>query len=571
MILREVNSENRKILKKKTINLLINYISTIINNKNEINKNLKEEDLDIIISSGNGRKKLLSSLTITNIKFDPDTYSKKNIDKFIELKNIVDLSDEEGINLEDEFEKIKFNFIPKLEKGIKFDLSFLDLYIFKHFEKEKIFDKKFFNTQDDNRDLLCIYCRKLDGNTHKFNKIKVLIEKIGEDEDFFKKIRKVLLIFEVKSKEDMGEECDERLPFQIKELNDKYFNLLFNIKKFDDENSPSQIFTDFHKRKTIYFILDKNNYIKRIKPFYGYDSVMDDVNEFSKLDFTFKQEEYDKKLDTFFDFFNFLKNIKEVKYNFYLSYNFELILNYDKIKNALLIKNIIFYRLNAEFLPDEYKLLNTISEIMKPNNNELKEIKYAKIEVDFSSMSCIKCGYNFSSNEELFYCYECNDKYCFKCVTEHLENNSGKDKFIDQKHNLLFFKTRDKKNFEKIEEYKLGKNTFVTSESLDRFKYVKCNGCGNRFSKSARYICLSCHPGRKPDGGYNDYCQNCIVHMMNEDEEGIDIQKNRDNVYDRNFFLLADENCYMSHNHNTHIYLMVPLSSDDQNDAYWEY
>ena len=571
MILREVNSENRKILKKKTINLLINYISTIINNKNEINKNLKEEDLDIIISSGNGRKKLLSSLTITNIKFDPDTYSKKNIDKFIELKNIVDLSDEEGINLEDEFEKIKFNFIPKLEKGIKFDLSFLDLYIFKHFEKEKIFDKKFFNTQDDNRDLLCIYCRKLDGNTHKFNKIKVLIEKIGEDEDFFKKIRKVLLIFEVKSKEDMGEECDERLPFQIKELNDKYFNLLFNIKKFDDENSPSQIFTDFHKRKTIYFILDKNNYIKRIKPFYGYDSVMDDVNEFSKLDFTFKQEEYNKKLDTFFKFFEFLKNIKEVKYNFYLSYNFELILNYDKIKNALLIKNIIFYRLNAEFLPDEYKLLNTISEIMKPNNKELKEIKYAKIEVDFSSMSCIKCGYNFSSNEELFYCYECNDKYCFKCVTEHLENNSGKDKFIDQKHNLLFFKTRDKKNFEKIEEYKLGKNTFVTSESLDRFKYVKCNGCGNRFSKSARYICLSCHPGRKPDGGYNDYCQNCIVHMMNEDEEGIDIQKNRDNVYDRNFFLLADENCYMSHNHNTHIYLMVPLSSDDQNDAYWEY
>ena len=570
MTLKEVNS-NIKILKKKTINLLINYISTIINNKNEINKNLKEEDLDIIISSGNGRKKLLSSLTITNIKFDPETYSKKNIDKFIELKNIVDLSDEEGINLEDEFEKIKFNFIPKLEKGIKFDLSFLDLYIFKHFEKEKIFDKKFFNTQDDNRDLLCIYCRKLDGNKHKFKKIKVLIEKISEDVDFFKKIRKVLLIFEVKSKEDMGEECDERLPFPITELNDKYFNLLFNIKKFDDENSPSQIFIDFHKRKTIYFILDKNNYIKRIKPFYGYDSVMDDVNEFSKLDFTFKQEEYDKKLDAFFQFFKFLKNIKEVKYNFYLSYNFELILTYDKIKNALLIKNIIFYRLNAEFLPDEYKLLNTISEIMKPNNTELKEVKYAKIEVDFSSMSCIKCGYNFSSNEELFYCYVCNDKYCFKCVTEHLENNSGKDKFIDQKHNLLFFKTRDQKNFDKIEQYKLGKNTFVTSESLERFKNVQCNGCRNKFSKSPRYICLSCHPGRKPDGGYNDYCQNCIVHMMNEDEDGLDLQKNRDNVYDRNFFLLADESFYMSHNHNTHIYLMVPLASDAQNDEYWEY
>ena len=38
-------------------------------------------------------------------------------------------------------------------------------------------------------------------------------------------------------------------------------------------------------------------------------------------------------------------------------------------------------------------------------------------------------------------------------------------------------------------------------------------------------------------------------------EKLLDLQKNRDNVYDRNFFLLADESFYMSHNHNTHIYL----------------
>ena len=57
------------------------------------------------------------------------TYSKKNKAKFIELKNIVDLSDEEGIKLEDEFEKIHFDFIPKLVKGMKFDLSFLNLHV----------------------------------------------------------------------------------------------------------------------------------------------------------------------------------------------------------------------------------------------------------------------------------------------------------------------------------------------------------------------------------------------------------------------------------------------------------
>ena len=156
-------------------------------------------------------------------------------------------------------------------------------------------------------------------------------------------------------------------------------------------------------------------------------------------------------------------------------------------------------------------------------------------------------------------------------MINHLENNSGKDKYIDPKHNLIFFKTRDKKNFEAIEQYKLGKNTFVNSENLDRFKYVKCNGCANKFAKSPRFICLSCCPGKKNSDGYNDYCQKCIEHMMNDDNEGKEIQKSRDYVYDRDFFLLDGENCYMSHDHKNHIYLMVPLSSDDQEEPYWDY
>ena len=568
--LREIN-DNIKILKKKTINLLINYISTIINNKNDINKNIKEEDLDIILSSGDGRKKLISHLTINNIKFDSETYSKRNKEKFIELKNIVDVSDEEGINLEDEFEKINFNFIPKLEKGIKLDLSFCDFYIFKHFENEKIFDKNFFKENNDNKDILCIYCRKLDGKQHKLKKIKELINAIYEENNFFEKIRKVLLIFEVKSKQDMGEEYDERLPFEIREVNEKYFNLLFTIKKESDDNSPYEIFSDVHKRKTIYFILDKNNYIKKIKPFYGYENVLEDVNECSNIDVSFNEDEYNKKIESFYKFYDFLRNIKEVKYNFYLSYNFDLILTYDKIQNKLLIKNIKIQRLNYEFLHDEYIKLKEIANIFKPQIEEDKEVECINIDIDFINMECIKCGKLINEDEELFYCYVCKDKYCFKCVSNHLENNSGKDRFIDQKHNLLFFKTRNKNNFKNIEKYKLGKNSFVNSKELDRFKYAKCNGCGNKFSKSARYICLKCNPGRKPDDGYNDYCQNCIEHMINDDNDGQEIQKNRYNVYDRDFFLLNGENYYISHDHKNHIYLMVALSSDDQDYPYYDY
>ena len=575
MELREINDEKSKckIIKKKTIKLLINYISTLINNKNEVNQNLSEKDLNIILSSGDGRKKLISNLAIINTKFDPMTYSKKNKAKFIELKNIVDLSDEEGIKLEDEFEKIHFDFIPKLVKGMKFDLSFLNLHIFKHFEGEQFFDKKFFSENTDNRDLLVIYSMKLNGQNHKFKKFKQFIDNVEDNyETYFKNIRKILLIFEVKTKEDMAEEVNEILPFEIREVNEKYISLLFNVKNPKDENSPSEIFFDNKKSKNFYFILDKNNYIKHIKAFYGYDDIIDAIDETSKINFDFNQEEYDKKLKAFYKFFSFLNNIRnEVKYNFYLSYNFDLILTYDKHLNKLLIKDIIFNRYIGEFLSKEYNKLKELSVTLKPNSKELTEVVCTNIEVDFTNMVCVKCGENINEDSELFYCYECNEKYCFDCVTEHLENNSGKDKFIDPKHNLLFFKTREKNNFMNIEKYKLGKNTFVNSENLDRFKYVKCNGCGNRFSKSARYICLSCTPGKKSDNGLNDYCQNCIVHMMKGDHEGEEIQKSKDNVYERDYFFLGGESYYIRHNHNNHIYLMLPLSSDDQENPYWDY
>ena len=287
MKLREINDkyykskkdENYLIITKKTENLLINYVSTIINNKNEVNQELDFKDLDIILSSGNGRKKIISSLSIINTKFDPKTYSKKNKDKFVELKNLVDFSDEEGINLEDHFEKIKFNFIPKLEKGIKFDLSFCDLHIFKQFESDKIFDKNFFNEKNDDRDYLVIYCMKLDGNEHKFNKLNDFMEKVAEDENFFNKIRKLLLIFEVKTYEDIGEEYD-RLPYLIKEINLDKFELLFNIKNDKDDNSPSEIFLDNKSSKTFYIILDKNNYIKKLKSFYSYESIKEAIEIF---------------------------------------------------------------------------------------------------------------------------------------------------------------------------------------------------------------------------------------------------------------------------------------------------
>ena len=136
MSLREIN-EKMKIINKKTKNLIVNYLMTVINNKNEINRNIKPEDLNIVLSSGNGSKKrIFYKLSIVNPLFDPNTYSKRNLDKFQELKNLIEPLDEEGINPKKDFEEVIFDFVPKLEKGLKFNLSSFDFLKYK--EREEI-------------------------------------------------------------------------------------------------------------------------------------------------------------------------------------------------------------------------------------------------------------------------------------------------------------------------------------------------------------------------------------------------------------------------------------------------
>ena len=106
MSLREIN-EKMKIVNKKTKNVIANYLMTVINNKNEVNRNIKPEDLNIVLSSGNGsKKKIFYKLSIVNPSFDPNTYSKGNLDKFQELKNIIEPLDEEGIDPKKDFEEI---------------------------------------------------------------------------------------------------------------------------------------------------------------------------------------------------------------------------------------------------------------------------------------------------------------------------------------------------------------------------------------------------------------------------------------------------------------------------------
>ena len=580
-----------KIISKKAKNLLKNYVLTIINNKNEVNQNLKSEDINIILSSGNVRKKkIFSSLSIVNGCFDPKTYSKKNEVKFDELRNLIDPLDEEGIDPFEDFEEIEFNFIPKLSKGFKFNLSSFEFKTYNEDEDIKTFDPTFFNSKYDNKKLFCVYCTKLDGvKSHKLKKIIELAEAIGgQKKKFFEIFKKALIIFEVKSLEQIEQEILQNFSMELREINgdeNKYFKdieFLFNvIKKEDEENSPGSIFRNNNFGRTFYFILNPDNYIIKIKEMRFPEDLIKgllNIKDENKINYIINEYNIDNKsldikINAFYDYYDFLKNIKEVKYYFSLNYHFSLVLNYNQIKDNFFIKDIFFTRFNGEFRPKEYHRLKNIYNVFSPEYSDFKEIEAIDIDIDFSDMKCIKCSKVINDKEELFYCYICKDKYCYKCVKEHLKKNSGKNIFIDPNHNLLFFKTRDKKNLCGIDKYKLGNNTFVNSEEEDlgKFGNTQCNGCAVRFATSERYICLTCKPGLKRNDGFIDYCQNCIENMMKNNKKGEDLQKEKHYIYNFELNLLHEDYTSMNHEHNNHIYLMVPLASNNTENPYYDY
>ena len=170
----------------------------------------------------------------------------------------------------------------------------------------------------------------------------------------------------------------------------------------------------------------------------------------------------------------------------------------------------------------------------------------------------------------MYYCYECKDKYCYKCVMDNFNNSKGLKKFIDPKHNLLFFKTRDVKQFKNIDLYKLGKNSF--SNCKDETKLgnhsMSCNGCGQLENyMNPRYLCLNCRPGLQQDDGFYDYCLDCIEHMNKNDEQGKKYQEQEYELYNQETRFFYEDKTKERHDHNKHVYLMIALEYKEKGDS----
>jgi len=254
-----------------------------------------------------------------------------------------------------------------------------------------------------------------------------------------------------------------------------------------------------------------------------------------------------------------------------MSFNFEICLRYEN--SSLSINYIDFSHIIAELRTKEYNLIKKSADILKPDINEIEEIKTTDIPIDFSDMECFRCGVKISNTEDLYYCYKCKTKYCKKCVLQNYNENNGLGKFIDPKHNILYFKTRDLNNFKDIDVHKLGNDLFSQCKDISKLSdhNAVCNGCHENFNNSPRYLCLHCRPGKKHSDGYYDYCFKCIQHMMSGDEEGKKMQEKEERIYSEETRLLYEEKETYRHSNNNHVYLMIALQYNCNDEPYYRF
>ena len=180
---------------------------------------------------------------------------------------------------------------------------------------------------------------------------------------------------------------------------------------------------------------------------------------------------------------------------------------------------------------------------------------------------------NEQDNEDMYYCYKCKIKYCRSCVITNFTSAIGKSKFIDQKHNILYFKTRDLQQFKNIDRHKLGNDLFAQCNDNSKLgdHNAVCNGCKLEFRDSPRYLCLQCRPGKLHSDGFFDYCDDCVQHMMKGDDKGKRIQEIEDRLYNEETRILYNEKEMYRHENDNHVYLMIALQYRGVDQPYYNF
>ena len=541
-----------QVLPEESQGFIIEYfLNGLFGDNKAFTKGLTYQDYDIIISTEDAEdEKIFNSLNICNTKYDPETAPSRKVLVFEDLEEVVQpfLNGKE-LALKD-FPEVTLHIYPKIRRNLKFNIASLTYKMVKEENGQKcVVDYKMEheNNNPDNKDILCICTFKLDGKKHKLEKFLQLLEQFNDPtlQEFWDYHRIAYIIFCVKEEKEI---------LNMYAFNDYGKNFFFHL------NSDNMIYRADDMLCSGDII---ENSIKRKKK---------EKEEKEKNRNKTKQQLIDERNEAFFTFWNFLKNIKDYKYVLYLSFQFEICLRLNE-ELKFTINYIDFAHLIAELRTKEYNIIKKCAEVFNPDYLDLEEIQTIDIHVDFSQKECFRCSKMIPDNEDMYYCYKCQIRYCSECVWINFRTNKGKNKFIDSKHNLLYFKTRDPNQFKNIDKNKLGKDLF--SQCFNDSQLVQhsaiCNGCKQGFDNSPRYLCLNCRSGKVHPDGYYDYCYNCVQDMMKKTPKGIEMQKLEERLYSDETRILYNAKETFRHENDKHVYLMIALQYNCNEQPYYEF
>jgi hypothetical protein len=293
-----------------------------------------------------------------------------------------------------------------------------------------------------------------------------------------------------------------------------------------------------------------------------------------------KEKSRKERLISAKELIHFISNFSKLKLDYLFEIGFKIslgIIPNEEFTDIHLSKvnQIIF---EGKFFTKEYEYLKKLTDLIKLPicRFKLEEMKTIDIDIDFTDMKCEKCKNEINEKDFLYYCHICKTKYCWKCVQAQLRNNKGRKRYIDEKHHLLFFKTRDKNKLLALEKSKMGKNRF-TQYNDDKLTYwgsTTCNGCRNQLDLNMeRYVCLSCRRGIYMRGGYIDFCSDCIKQMCEDKKKMAVLESKSDQVIENwssNKFLKGYK-FKVEHKHEDHIYMMMPyqINTSAENEYYF--
>ena len=591
-------------MKNKFKNYLLNLISYVINNKNNFDEKLTPKDLEIILESSSYISTLIHPKYKTKLNYASFNSKRdliKNIKLYKQIPSQIELRDEYYF---DDCDFVTVKMYPEIQRGIKLDLSEFPFYSYENNALKKSDKTEIKNkiSCKENEYIFCAYISFYDLK-EKNNPI-LLIENMMELDSFWNYFKYVFIIIQEEVDKSIKKINEDDIIMKYLDNNNNIKNkdkicILFNIMSSYKENNKNcgenlvNIFEKINSSKFIcsddvnyFFILDSDVKIVEIKSlssllksitfllmeFKKIEDNKEKLSYFSKIELEDKNQIKEAK-----KIIQFISDINKLKFDyiFDITYEYSLIFAPNDELTKIKLKKIKYLKCKGEFHTKDYNYLKDCTSLINLPSCEFsfKEIPTIDIEIDFSKMECENCKKIISDDSFLYYCYICKTKYCYECVQSNLHNKKGKQRYIDSKHNLIFFKTRDKNQFLNLDQEKIGKNRFVEyeEEDLGYWSTTRCNGCEDSFKRElARYICLNCKKGKQSRNGYIDYCNECIEKMCKNKKDMENLEKKADEMFtgfNNDFF--DDYEFKIEHKHENHVYLMMPYQLGSGSDKYY--